>query len=168
MARMSISNPLMHRQGRVVADYSGNLYYGWTDSLYIKRKESGATSFESHISLDLPVREFSASMRDSIMNSFEPMLDGNNQARRDLRESFPETIPAFNTMMADDLGYLWVSVFDKDGKPEWIIFDDEGNPVYKTTLDDGYRLGALRHGLAYLISTDDDGLPLVTVMEYSY
>lgn len=168
MPRMSTTNPLMHRQGRITDDYAGNLYFGWTDSLYIKKKEAGANSFKLHISLDLPVREFTSVIGDSLMNSFANMLEGNNQARRDFRESFPETLPAFNILMADDLGYLWVSVFDTDGKPEWIIFDADGNPVYKTTLDDGYRLGALRHGNAYLISTDDDGLPLVTVMEYSY
>jgi hypothetical protein len=168
MPRMSMTNPLMHRQGRFHVDLAGNYYYGWTDSLYIERKRYDEDDFKPYIHFDMPKREFTSAIADSLENSMSSMLEDNNQARRDLRASFPAHVPAFSTLMADDMGYLWVSVFDEAGRPEWVIFDDDGQPAFKTTLPERHRLGALRHGRAYLIAVDEFDLPVVKVMAYSY
>lgn len=168
MPVISFTIPEVHRQGRFFRDYNGNDYYGWTDSLDIRRRTPDSDSFEKFIELELNNKPLTNQMGDSVLNRYNHILDDFDQARGDLRSSFPDTMPLFQNFLADDKGYVWVQIFTEDDEPNWLIFDDEGTPVYRTSLPVENRLAALRHNKAYTISKTEDDLPAINIFEYEY
>ena len=70
----------------------------------------------------------------------------------------PETFPAFATMMADELGYLWVQQQTRPGQDDsgWEIFDPEGVLTARVSLPS--RVSPLEIGADYLLGLHWDQL----------
>ena len=99
-----------------------------------------------------------------------------DERRRDLREMFEdvpiaETFPAFDLIMADALGNLWVQEYDLPGEdrttPLWTVFDPEGRVLGFVETPAGLRIFEI--GADYILgrATDDLGVEYVQVWSLS-
>lgn len=167
-AMMSLSQSDMHRQAQFAHDYKGTIYYGWSDSLTIKKMTSESESFEVYADLDMSNAPFTSADADSILGNYESILEGNPSARQNLISSFPDTKPAFRELQADETGHLWIQLLLPDGDDTWLILDQSGEPAYRVNLEAGQNLSAVRNGKAYAISQSDLGVPAVTVFGFDY
>lgn len=165
MPRMSMTLPSMHRQGRFNVDYNGNLYFGWTDSLTIFRQKVSDSNFEPVINISVNNLPFTAAARDTILSNYENMLSDNNQARRDLISSFPDTKPIYSDYKVDDQSRIWVQMFNDEEDTEWIVFSDEGEPLYEVSLPGKNRLRTIRHGNIYAVEMTEEGIPVVNIFK---
>lgn len=162
---MSLSVPEVHLQGRFTSDYDGNYYYGWTESLEVQRKVSGEEGFAPFINYDLSNRPFTAADGDSVISRYSNNLE--REHIRDLRTEFPDYKPAFRNMLVDDNGYVWIHVFTEKSEGEWLLFDDQGEPVFRTSFPTGERVVSLRHNRVYAVTESEEGLPAIQVYSYS-
>lgn len=160
---MAMTIPNMHRQGRFNVDYDGNLYFGWTDSLTIFRQRPGDSGFNSIINRNVKNLPFTKASRDSTLSRYETILSDNNQARRELISSFPDTKPIYSDYKIDDESRIWVQMFNEIEDTEWVVFSDEGEPLYKLSLPDRNRLSTVRHGNIYTVENTEEGLPIVNI-----
>ena len=98
------------------------------------------------------------------------------ERRRELRETFEEvpiaeTFPAFDQIVADALGHLWVQEYDLPGEertnPLWTVFDPEGRVL--GFVETPARLGIYEIGEDYILgrATDDLGVEYVQVWSLS-
>ena len=80
---------------------------------------------------------------------------------------YPDSVPAFDSMLVDDLGYLWVREFHLDGHPapEWIVFDSSGNVAATLTLP--ARLRPTHIGGDFVVGVQTDSLDTETVVALS-
>ena len=163
MPRMSMTIPNIHRQGRFNVDYEGNQYFGWTDSLTIFRKNKGESKFNPVLNLNVSNLPFTDAARDTLLSRYEAILSDNNQARRDLISSFPDTKPIYADYKIDDQGRIWVQMFNREEDTEWVLFSDDGDPLYKLSLPDGNNLRTVRHGSIYTVENTEEGLPVINI-----
>jgi len=160
---MAMTIPNMHRQGRFNVDYNGNSYFGWTDSLTIFRKNSGESDFHPIVDIDVNNLPFTNAARDSILSRYEAILSDNNQARRDLISSIPDTKPIYADYKIDDQGQIWVQMYNQNEDTDWIVFSEKGEPLNKVSLSEKDRLRIIRHGNIYTVRTTEEGLPIVNI-----
>ena len=96
--------------------------------------------------------------------------------RRELRETFEEvpiaeTFPAFDQIVADALGHLWVEEYDLPGEqrpnPLWTVFDPEGGVLGFVETPAGLNIFEI--GADYILgrATDDLGVEYVQVWSLS-
>ncbi len=96
--------------------------------------------------------------------------------RRELRETFEEvpiaeTFPAFDQIVADALGHLWVEEYDLPGEqrpnPLWTVFDPEGGVLGFVETPAGLNIFEI--GADYILgrATDDLGVEYVRVWSLS-
>jgi hypothetical protein len=82
---------------------------------------------------------------------------------------FPKTLPAFDALLTDKSGAVWVrrSVTDEDTAAMWFVFDRSGEPIGRVTLPTNFAVTEV--GLSSLvgISQDADRLQAVHVYRYS-
>ncbi|WP_069133346.1 6-bladed beta-propeller [Rhodohalobacter halophilus] len=160
---MAMTIPNMHRQGRFNVDFEGNQYFGWTDSLTILRKSPEKSSFVPVVHIDANNLPFTDATRDSILSRYSVILENNNQARRDLISSFPDTKPVYSDFKIDDEGRIWVQMFNEEEDTEWVLFSDEGEPLYRVSLPDRNNLRTIRHGNIYSVENTEEGLPVINI-----
>lgn len=166
-AMMALTVPEIHRQGRFLADYDGNFYYSWTENLHIDRLSPGDSAFSPLVRHDLANRPFTAADGDTVITRYENMLDGDNQIIRDLRAEFPDYKPVLRNIIADDNGYIWAHTFTEYPEGEWLIFDPDGEPVFRTSFPESDRVITMRHNQVYAVTESDEGLPAIQVYTYS-
>lgn len=81
-----------------------------------------------------------------------------------LRAAAPATWPAFQQMVVDDRGSIWVGVTTPLGQPTlWQVFTPDGELLCTDSLPETTRIAAVREGRAYAIVLDDDDVPHVHV-----
>ncbi len=94
------------------------------------------------------------------------------ERRRALREQLaevpmPETLPAFDEIMADALGHLWVQEYDLPGEdranPLWTVFDPEGRVLGFVETPSGLRIYEIGEDYILGRATDDLGVEYVQV-----
>jgi hypothetical protein len=163
MPRMSMTIPNIHRQGRFNVDFEGNQYFGWTDSLTIFRQEQGESNFNPVVDIDVDNLPFTDAARDTLLSRYEAVLSDNNQARRDLISSFPDTKPIYSDYKIDDEGIIWVQMFNEEEDTEWVLFSAEGEPLHKLSLPERNNLRTIRHGNIYTVENTEEGLPIVNI-----
>jgi hypothetical protein len=75
-----------------------------------------------------------------------------------LRANLPlsHTLPAISQMMLDDLGNLWVGLFDRDASraSEWVVFDGTGRMIANTSVPAG--LTPTHFGLDFVVGVWKD------------
>lgn len=94
------------------------------------------------------------------------------ERRRELREMYgdvpvAETFPAFDRVVADALGHLWVREYDLPGeeraKPLWTVFDPDGRVLGFVETPPGLRIHEIGEDHILGRSTDDVGVEYVQV-----
>ena len=145
------------RRSLLALGSDGLIYHGWTDEISIRALAiDGSTVNEfavSHVSVPVTSEEKSARATSYPDNWQE-----------ELRQDMPDTKPAFNAMIPDDQGQLWIRPSWPEGalESEWIVIEAEsGSVVAKTTLPTGVGLDTIRDGKAYGTMDDDDAVVVV-------
>lgn len=94
------------------------------------------------------------------------------ERRRELREMYgdvpvAETFPAFDRVVADALGHLWVREYDLPGeesaKPLWTVFDPDGRVLGFVETPPGLRVHEIGEDYILGRATDDFGVEYVQV-----
>ena len=92
------------------------------------------------------------------------------ERRRSLREQLadvpmPETFPAFDQILADALGNLWIQEYDLPGQerpdPLWTVFDEEGRVLGFVETPSGLRIYEIGDDYILGRATDDLGVEYV-------
>lgn len=145
------------RRSLLALGSDGLIYHGWTDEISISAVAiDGSTANEfavSHVSVPVTSEEKSARAAGYPENWQE-----------ELRQDMPDTKPAFNAMIPDGQGQLWLRLSWSEGalETEWIVVDAEsGSVVARTTLPTGVGLDTIRGGKAYGTLDDDDAVVVV-------
>ena len=75
----------------------------------------------------------------------------------------PERLPAFERLLVDDGGSLWVQRTPWPGAvpPEWDVFDAEGQMRGSVTMPAGFRATHIGGDFVLGVWTDDDGVEYV-------
>ena len=98
--------------------------------------------------------------------------EGQAERRQSLREQLgevpmPETFPAFDDIMADALGHLWVREYDVPGQeranPLWTVFDSDGRVLGFVETPLGLRIYEIGEDYILGRATDDLGVEYVQV-----
>lgn len=79
-----------------------------------------------------------------------------------------EEQPAFNRVLMDDMGRIWVSEFRSrflEASLEWHILDASGHPIGRIALPFGSRLMAVRGSQVALLVSDELDVPSVEVRD---
>ena len=148
---------LFGRRPLLAMGSDGLIYYGWNDNISITAVASdGSVANEfaiPHVSVPVTPEEKSARAAGYPENWQE-----------EFRQDMPDTKPAFNSMVPDDQGQLWLRLSWPEGasETEWIVVNAESGIVAaKTTLPIGVGLDAVRGGKAYGTSGDDNAVVAV-------
>lgn len=144
------------------ADYGGTLYHGWNETIRIETATWDAE--EQHViesSHDpVPITE---AERDSIL------ARSSENWRDRIREAMPNTKSAYNALLPDDDGRLWLQLSSLEGASEttWVIVDAEsGAAIGQTTLPHAVELYAVRRGKAVgTVQHEPHDAPLVIVWD---
>ncbi len=77
----------------------------------------------------------------------------------------PETFPAFDQILADALGNLWIQEYDLPGQerpdPLWTVFDEEGRVLGFVETPSGLRIYEIGEDYILGRATDDLGVEYV-------
>ncbi|MDZ7362384.1 MAG: 6-bladed beta-propeller [candidate division KSB1 bacterium] len=139
--------------GRAPIFYLGiddTIFYGWNDSLNIeiyslKGKRLGVFHFP-HAAIDVT--------RSDVNKVIEFLGDELKKMVR--KAKLPGTWPAFENLVVDDEGWLWVDVVTNDRtRSSWLVFDRLGQQVATVFLPNKIALKVIRNGYAYGIETDE-------------
>ena len=96
------------------------------------------------------------------LSHFRHPPEGFRESARRMLESLPmaETFPAFSSIIADALGYLWVEEYEFPGEERdgvlWTVFDPEGRVMGFVETPEGVRVFEI--GADYLLGTVRDEL----------
>lgn len=141
------------------------LYHGMSDAIQLT-----GTTLEGEdvhkISLPHTPVSVSASERESSVGRIQL-----EQLRKDVLANIPEHKPAYQRLMSDDAGHIWMLL----SKPEneqtstWLVMNAPGETVATAQIPDGMRLMAVRGGRAYGTQADENsGAPIVIAWEISW
>ena len=80
--------------------------------------------------LDLPGRPVSDAIKEAWMDSEASRREGDTALLKEVLRSLPvpDTLPAFESLLMDELGYVWAQIYewDPDVPRRWVVFDQEG------------------------------------------
>ena len=116
-----------------------------TDGVTFEIREYGfAGEPERILRVDLPGRPVSEAITEAWL---EAELGGQT-AGTGLREEIirsmpiPDTLPAFESLLTDDLGYVWAQIYEWDPSKRkgWIVFDGEGVALGSVETPPGLRV----------------------------
>ena len=136
------------------------LYYGTGDAINLMGVMPGTAPQQvASVSFD-PVPVLAAE-RDSILSN------ASDRFRQGLAEQLPETKPAFNQLLADDQGQLWLALSREADAQEttwWIIDTSSGALAAELQLPQSVELSAIRHNRVFGAMEDEGtGAPFVVV-----
>jgi hypothetical protein len=152
------------RTSHVEIDDAGTtLVHGWSDKMLFKFYDAEGAYTQA---IYVPY-ENSSLNRNEVLNEYadreEPWI---SMVRND---DMPETWPAFDTMLVDDLGRIWVSLFTEDPDTyTWLAMDPETEEaVGKITRLREWSVVDVRDGYLYARETDEE-TGLVEVVKYGF
>ena len=131
-------------RGVIAAAYGTTVYIALTDAYEIKAFDEDG-SLRRSIRLDQPLR---AVTDDDLEAAFQDALDGSedDEALRAARRRFDETtihetLPAFEYLLTDRLGNLWVRESGSPGDEAavWSVFDAQGAIIGRLTMPPRFR-----------------------------
>ena len=96
--------------------------------------------------------------------------DARRAAEERLRAiEFPKTLPAFQRLLIDKVGRLWVEDFLRPGTtdPRWTVFDVTGRPLGTVKLPVGFRLFEVGRDYVLGRERDSDGFARVRMYTLS-
>jgi len=141
------------------------LYYGTNAAIHITALPfRGGQQPEFDITVPhTPVPVTQSERQEAIANAREGFQEM-------IRARLPEVKPAFNTLVPDDEGRLWIELNQQEGEQTstWLVVDKNGLVVGKTSVPQGVQLRVVRGRRAYGIVTEEEtGAPIVVAWDIS-
>lgn len=141
------------------------IYFAWTDTTRIRVYEPDgrpAGGFAFHRDRH-PVTE--EELEDSIDWYVDtPAAPPEDAVEKGIRESAPERHPAFEDVLVDDRGRVWIAQAYRESAPdrpfEWEVYSPAGHRIGIVPVERG-ALRAVRNGRAYGVWSDSLGVPAV-------
>ena len=150
------------RSGFVVWSSVGTIYFGWNENIHIRGVTPDGESI-SEFSIPhfpMPVTRMEKQVESSRYN----IEEWENHLFRDS----PDTKPAFNAMVPDDTGRLWIqlSLPQDSTQSRWLIVEGlTGKVVAKTSLPANLELMHVRQEKAYGILDEEENMLTVWAIE---
>ena len=139
------------------------LYFGTNDAIHLTALPFGGGQ-ESRFQISVPHTPIAVSQSER-----QEAITSNGEVFEEMiRARLPDVKPAYTTLLPDDQGRLWfeLSQSESDQTRTWLVVDQNGRVVGKTTTPQSVRLRALRGGRAYgTISDDETGAPIVVAWD---
>lgn len=145
------------RESFVVLGSDGVIHAGWTESIDITSVPLDGRTAGGFAVPHSPV-PVTSEEKDSLSSQY--LKEWTDQIRQDM----PDTKPAFNSLVPDDEGRLWIrlSWSEHAAEAEWLVVEAHtGKVSAKTSLPVSAELMAIRQGRAY--GTLDEGAEVVAV-----
>ena len=159
--RSMIANIPFGRDAFIALSPDDLLYFGRNDAIEIQvRSIDGNTHRSVHVPHDpVPVTD------DERYNWISAYPDGTQD---EMRSVLPKTRPAYEALVLDDSGHIWLRLSAPEGAIEarWIVVDLEGRILAKTILPSTIWLKVIAGNRAISTSIDEEqGDPLVVAYE---
>ncbi len=94
--------------------------------------------------VDLPNRQVTDEIKEAWRELKLSAVDGGTGFYREFLSSMPipDTLPAFETLLTDRLGYVWAQVYDwdRDAARRWVVFDDSGAALGTVQVPPGLQV----------------------------
>lgn len=160
----SISMPrVFGRSGFVVWSSEGTIYSGWNENIHIRgvTPDGESVSEYSIPHFPVPVTRTEKQAQSSRYNIEE--------WTNHLFQDSPNTKPAFNAMVPDDIGRLWIQLSSPEDSTQsrWLIVEGlTGKVVAKTSLPANLELMHVRQEKAYGILDEEENMLTVWAIEF--
>lgn len=145
----------------VVETFGGDkLYFGYSDSLVIRKKKIDESRSEIVVSHEFSRVDLSEGLLRSKLEreDDQKLLDAFDR----VEEKTPSRVPAFEDFAIDKRGRFWVAVNTKrslnKGQTEYWVFGPDGDIIRKVVFDRLVFLKAFSEKKAYGIATKPNGL----------
>ena len=153
---MSTPNPFGHT-GPWALSPKDHLVYGWGDSLAVGlyslagQRIGGFT--HPHSVHPITSSELNT-IADEHTEDFKPAL----------RDAARGRWPAFQQLLTDDRGYVWIGVLTPRGQPAlWHVFEPNGELICTAPLPELTRVEQIREGRLYGVEEDENDIPRIVV-----
>ena len=141
----------------------GLLYAGWNDvidiSVISEMGEEIRTVKIAHEAIPVTQKEIDAEVKKIL----------SRRNRRSIRRSklLPETKPAYDALVVDDHGHIWIRKFPepKSEYAKWLIVDSENTLLGEMELPANLLLKVIKAGRAYASINSEKYGPYITVYE---
>ena len=95
----------------------------------------------------------------------------NDDLRKQLLDSMPSNNPAFNTLLLDNAGHLWVELSrpENEQTTTWLVLNNSGSVVAQASVPEAMRLVTVQDGRAYGEWNDEEtGAPIAIAWNFNY
>lgn len=157
-----LSVPFIRRG--LISSLEGKILYALNDEPVINLYDQSGNHIES---IDLPdtstelTREEKTEAYDQrYANSPDP-----DRFRSDVMKHIPDKRPVLRSLTTDADQRIWVRIYTNDEVPDWLVFDQDGNPIKQLSLPDGYTFRNASGNRVFAQRNSDDG-PEIVVFEY--
>lgn len=140
------------RESFMVWGADDHIYMGWNDKIQIRRVPLDGSRISE---FSIPHSPVEVTLNEKQTESSQYPNGWDVQFYRDM----PDTKPAFNAMVPDDMGRLWIQLSHSENalQSEWIIIaPSTGNIVAKTSLPVTAKIMDVRQGIAYGILKENE------------
>lgn len=142
------------------------IYYAWSKNPTIETITKTGELVDS-IKIALPNRETTPELLEDYIDDF----DFRDEVEGYIREEFPETKPVFRDLIVDDQNYIWLKIYpDSSTDPNWLILDENREPIATTTFSDNFSIEEIRNNRIYGFYSPDENMNRINyeVKTYSY
>ncbi len=139
---------------------NSNVYAGWNDAIDIavisEKGEPVRKIRFAHEASPVTRREIEGIVKDASQRVRRWVLES---------ESIPETKPAYDAMVVDDQGHIWIREYPNTDAEfaKWLIINSESNLVGEMELPANLLLKTIKAGRAYASINSEDYGPYVVV-----
>ena len=141
--------------------YSDLLYFAWNDAIQVTTvNPRGDVQRVITIPHD-PVYVTQAEKEEEIADAGDEFEDG-------VREQMPSTKPAFESLLVDDAGRLWIELSRAEGASEsdWLIVEDQDSERFRAQLPINGTILAIRNNRAYgTVRDPESGAAMIAVWD---
>ncbi|PWN05102.1 6-bladed beta-propeller [Rhodohalobacter mucosus] len=150
-----------NRKSHISFDGDNTIIHGWTDDLLFKMHDTNGSYRQA---IYVPYQNTSLSRTDVLAEYADREEPWISMVRND---DMPETWPAFDDMLTDDEGRIWVSLFTEDPDTyTWLVLDPESEEAAgKVIRPREWSIIDVRDGFLYARETDEE-TGLVEVVKY--
>jgi len=147
----------------LISSLDGRILHAVNDEPVIKIYDHNGNHIDSielpDTSTELTRNEKTKAYDQMYANSPDP-----DRFRSDVMKHIPEKRPVIRSLLTDADKRIWVRIFTNDEAPDQIVFDQEGSPVKKLSLPEGYSFRNASGNRVFAQRNSDDG-PEIVVFE---
>lgn len=151
---MSVYFGLGYKRDSRIAYRGGQWVYGWNEDFLLRIHDDDGQYIRA-VYHSLPNKPL---VKDDLL---QLNADRGSQFEEMIRnDELPETWPAFQDVLLDRQGRIWVSRISEDPETmDWFILDADGELAGRAQLPSNVRVKYISGDALYAIEQDEDGLP---------